>query len=140
MFTQLKKDQLLARKNKETVKAKLLTTLISDAAMIGKNDGNREPTESEIIALIKKYIKNAEETLLHSENVDTVQELTILESYLPHQLSDDEIWDIVRDVSKELNLTEVKQMGLVMKHLKQNYDGQFDGASASRIAKEHLSS
>lgn len=140
MLQQLKNDQLQARKNKESVKAKLLTILISDAVMIGKNDGNREPTESEIIALIKKYIKNAEETLTYSDNVDTVQELAILESYLPHQLSDDEIWDIVREVSKELNLTEIKQMGLIMKHLKEDYDGQFDGAVASRIAKEHLSS
>lgn len=138
MLTQLKADQLAARKAKQTVRAKLLTTLISDAEMIGKNDGNRETTESEVIALVKKYIKNAEEVLLHGNNAETVEELAILEGYLPTQLNDDQIEVIVQQVIEEQSLTEPKQMGLIMKHLKQNYDGQFDGAAAARIAKEQL--
>lgn len=140
MLAQLKADYLQARKKRDHVMIGLLSALISDAQMIGKDDGGRQPTDTEIITLIKKYIKNAEETLMHAKDNNTVVvELAVLESYLPAQLSDDDIWDIVRAVSEELNLDSPKQMGLLMKHFKENYGGQFDGASAARIAKEHLS-
>lgn len=139
MLTRLKADFLRARKDRKQVIIGLLSILISDAQMIGKNDGDRQVTDSEIIALVKKYIKNTEETLMHTDNVDVVLELAILEAYLPTQLTDDDIWNIVRNVSEEQNLNSPKQMGLIMKYFKENHDGEFDGASAARIAKEHLS-
>ena len=48
LFSQIKADQLAARKAKDGLKATLLTTLIGELTAIGKNDGNREVTDAEV--------------------------------------------------------------------------------------------
>ena len=59
----VKKAQLQARKEKRAVDASTLTTLIGEAEMIGKNDGNRASTDAEVVTVIKKFVKNIDETL-----------------------------------------------------------------------------
>ncbi len=139
MLAQIKADYLQARKDRDTVMVKLLSTFINDAEMIGKNDGGREVTESEVVALLKKYIKNLEETLAVVQDENTVLEKGMLETYLPTQLSADDITAIVLDQIEVEGYDSPKQMGAIMKFLKQNYDGQFDGKVASQIAREQLS-
>jgi hypothetical protein len=53
----IKADQVQARKAR-SASASILTTLIGEAEMIGKNAGDRESTDEEVIAIIKKFIKN----------------------------------------------------------------------------------
>lgn len=145
LLTQIKQDQLQARKDKDQVKVGILTTLVSEAAMIGKNDGNRESTDAEVIATIKKFIKNTDETisLLEKEHGDLVakplREREILMSYLPHQLTDEELLISIDEIITELQIDSLKGMGLVMKTLKERYEGQFDGKTASALVKERLS-
>ena len=62
LIQDIKSASLVARKARETKKAESLITLYSEASMIGKNDGNRESTDAETIAVIKKFIKNIDET------------------------------------------------------------------------------
>ena len=59
----INQDRNEARKMKYTATATLLTTLYSEAQMVGKNDGNRETTDAEVVAVIKKFVKNIDETL-----------------------------------------------------------------------------
>lgn len=138
MLATLKADYLEARKQRDTVMTKLLSTFINDAEMIGKNDGGREVTESEIVALLKKYIKNLTETLEVSGDETTRIEIGLLQTYLPTQLSEDEISRILLDQIEENGFDSPKQMGQLMKFLKENYDGQFDGKRASQLARELL--
>ena len=63
LMDQIKADQVSARKQKMTAVASLLTTLIGEAEMVGKNAGNRAPTDAEVQAVIKKFIKNLDETI-----------------------------------------------------------------------------
>ncbi len=130
----LKDDQLTARKARETVKASLLTTLIGEAAVIGKNDGNRNTTDAEIVAVIKKFIKGINETLNHTVNLDNFIELQaekyILESYLPKQMTKEEILDVLR--------FEVKNKSILMKFLKDNYASKYDGKVAAQAVDEYL--
>lgn len=146
LLTTLRADQLTARKSKDTVKASLLTTLIGEAAMVGKNDGNRESTDSEVTAVIKKFVKNARETLNALGGVEggiAMQynaELAILETYLPKQLSEDELKTIVGNLKSELNVQDVKGKGLIMKALKERHDGQYDGKLAAQVVDTALKS
>lgn len=132
LLQQIKKDQLQARKSKEALKVKLLTTLLAEAAKPGLDDGKRESTDAEVIGVIKKFIKNANETLKHCEDQEVVFELSILETYLPQQLDEDSLRSII---AANDDLTNV---GQIMKFLKDNYNGLYDGKLASTIAKEHF--
>jgi uncharacterized protein YqeY len=129
------KDSLLqARKSRDTLSSALLSTLLGEALMIGKNDGNRESTDAEVIKVIKKFIANNEETIkLTGPNAKLGAEIVTLESFLPAQLSADELDRIISDLILKGN-----NMGQVMKLLKEQYAGTYDGAAASALIKAKL--
>ena len=68
------------------------------------------------------------------------KEIEIINTFLPKQLNAEEIKKIIEKCIKDFNFTSVKQMGLIMNHLKSNYAGVIDMALAGKLAKELLSS
>lgn len=143
LLSEIKKDQLQSRKDKNAVVTAILTTLIGEASMAGKNDGNRESTDLEVVVVIKKFIKNINElaSAVGEGNhgyIDAIAERQILESYLPSQLSEDEISDIALKQISYLEEASPKSMGKIMSYLKTNYAGQYDGKLASKIVKDLL--
>jgi uncharacterized protein YqeY len=135
---QIKTDQLEARKQKDGIRASLLTTLIGEATSVGKNDGNRETTDAEVVAMIKKFIKNIDETLKVTDSHQFRTERTILAALLPSQLTKEQLLPIIADLSAEVGATTPKDMGKVMKVLKERYDGQYDGGTASALIRQAL--
>lgn len=145
LLQQIKQTQLQARKAKDAVTAASLTTLIGEAEMVGKNNGNREVTDAEVVAVLKKFIKNVEETWrLAAEhgNHTTAERLhdekLLYSSFLPKQLSNGELKQVLVALTTELNANTLREMGKVMKVLKERYDGQYDGAAASTMIKGML--
>jgi len=65
LMEQIKTAQVTARKT-GAQEASLLTTLLGEAAMVGKN-ANRETTDQEVVAVVKKFVKNIDENY-HSTN------------------------------------------------------------------------
>lgn len=133
----IKTDQIAARKSKDTISANVLTTLIGEAEAIGKNNGNRETTDAEVSALVKKFTNNISETLkvLDINDIRVVilsTEQRILRKYLPVQLTSDDLTAIIQTLVTELNASK-KDMGKVLGKLKQQYAGQYDGAIAATI-------
>lgn len=95
LLGELRKMMMKAKLEKDTVKGNLLSTLVAEAVMVGKNDGNRETTDAETVAMIKKFLKNVNETLTLMEEVgkdktQVLREKEILESLLPKQLDEAE--------------------------------------------------
>lgn len=132
LLKKIKADQLAARIVKDGIKTALLTTLIGDAEMVGKNAG-RETTDDEVVAVIKKFLKNNLEFQKHvpEGDIGLFTEQTILESYLPQQLTEINLQMII---FKEFGDIELKsKKGVIMKFLKENYAGQYDGAVASKV-------
>lgn len=142
LVQKIKADQLVARKSRATVVASLLTTLLGDIQTISKNDGDREPSDAEVVALIKKYIKNMTDTItkLSDDAVirSIVVERDVLTAYLPKQLSKDELLLAIIGIAEEQDVHTLRQMGVVMKVLKERYDGQYDGVVASALIKTVL--
>lgn len=68
------------------------------------------------------------------------QEITVIEEFLPKQLSEEEIRHVAISVIKEKGAQSPKDMGIVMAVLKETYVGQMDFALASRLVKELLTS
>lgn len=145
LITNIKAASLQARKDRNAPKAALLSTLLGEVQMIGKNNGNRETTDGEAIAVIKKMMNNTSETinvLFNSSNTDQLEqlseELTVLESFLPLQLSSTELSIAIGQAIAQSGATSIKEMGKVMKILKQHHEGLFDGTEASKQIKEKL--
>lgn len=130
MIDRIKQDQLDARKRylksknyEDDLETKLLTTLIGEAQMPGKN--------KDIFKLIRKYIKNANEVLKLGDEYQIARansEIKILNSYLPTQLTEDELTNIILDIDS-------KNIGYVMKELNKKHKGEFDGRLAIDIIK-----
>jgi uncharacterized protein YqeY len=96
LIEKIKHDQLVARKNRDQIESTLLTTLIGEADMVGKNNGNRDPFDEEVISVVKKFLKGVNETIaiLEKSGRDVSQfekEREILDSYLPTQLTKEKI-------------------------------------------------
>lgn len=139
LLSQIKSDQLAARKNREALKASLLTTLLGEAQVIGKNDGNRESTDAEVTAVVKKFVKNLGDVLTVTEQESSahqkaLMEKSILESYLPTQLTGAALDFAITSITEEVG-NKKSDMGKVMQALKAKYDGQYDGKEASNIVK-----
>lgn len=129
LMEQIKTQQIAARKAGDP-KASLLTTLLGEAAMVGKNAG-RETTDAEVVAVVKKFIKNVDETIaaLQARNqlfADFAVEREVLEQFLPMQLSEAALIEVAKCQ---------ENMPAFMKHLKENFAGKYDGKLAATVAK-----
>ncbi len=137
LITKIKADQLQARKDRNSLKSTILTTLIGEASIIGKNGGNREVTDQEVITVIKKFIKSIDDTLnyLGVASSFTVQyqvvasEKAMLEKYLPSQMTEEELIQAIAEV-------KFAPKGIIMKFLKDNFAGKYDGKLASKVIDE----
>lgn len=142
LLPMIRRDQIQARKNRDT-SATLLTTLLSEAGIVGKNDGGRESTDAEVVAVVKKFIKNNNEmmSLVNKESYAFLTakiENALLEQYLPSQLSEDELNSLIQHQIDELIDVNPRAMGSIMKFLKENYTNQYDGGLASKLIREAL--
>ena len=142
---QLKNDMKEAMKAKDKVKLstiRMIMSLIKNAEI----DKRGELTDEEIIGLLQKYAKQRKESIEMYEKggrQDLVEkekaELAIVESYLPEQLDENEIKNIVKSTIEEVGASSVKDMGKVMKAVMPKLRGRADGSVVNRIVKELLS-
>lgn len=140
LLSTIKQQQVQARLARESATASTLTTLLGEASAVGKNDGNRETSDDEVVAVIKKFIKNIDETIssMVERNLDHssfTAERALLESFLPKQLTADELEVIVAEFISDEGLSGARNMGVVMKHLQTEYAGKYDGKVASTVVR-----
>lgn len=143
LLSTIRSDQILARKVGNRVESSILTTLLGEAVAVGKNDGNRETTDVEVIKTVQKFVKNINETIGSLKSDDPrvtvlMIERDVLEKYLPKQLSANELRQTVQTLVDGLTEKSPKQKGVIMKALRDQYDGQYDGKLASDIVSELL--
>lgn len=132
LFEQIKKDQLQARKDKNTTATSALTCVIGDAQQMAK-----DPTNDQVVAVIRKHIKNMTETLNHGLALDAhtciSNEIKCLTKYLPAGFTDQAIGQIVANaliLNDDINIGMI--MGLVKKQA-QIQGKMFDGAQVKRV-------
>ncbi len=145
MYTaRLRADKMAALKEKDTVKNKVITLLLSGLTYKHKELG-RDCTEQECLDVIAKELKQEREALdLSKDRADKVAELeaeiAILESYLPKQMSAEEVAAVVTELVAQAGLeTTVKNKGMIMKtvmgELKGKADGKVIGAAVDALLK-----
>ncbi len=132
----IRKDMQNAKIAKETVKANLLSTLYAE--MFTQSKSGKEMTEDDEFKIIRKFIKNADETMSFSISDDAknklIEEKKILGAYLPTQLGKEEIEKIVTGL-----IGEGKTMKEIMPYFKEKYNGLYDGRMVSELIKSKTS-
>ena len=141
IITKIKEDLDSSRRSKDTKTLTILTTLYAECAMVGKNKRNGDPTDEETISVIRKFKLNLTE-LQQAKNQpmeDISFELSLYDKYLPSALTIDELKAIIDQYVNDIPEVSPKYMGSVMKKLKQEYMGRYDGLTASQLTKQLLS-
>ena len=109
----------------------------SDATEIG--DGEIESMLQTMVKQrresIEMYVKGDRQELADKE----AEEITVIEQFLPNQLSDGDVEKAVAAVVADLDAQSLKDMGRVMGTLRERHAGQMDFGKAGSIAKKALS-
>ena len=139
------KEQLKASMKKGDKKNVLAIRNILEKIKNVQVDSKEELKENQIIKIIAKHAKQLRESIVQFENGNRLdlaekeqEELKIAEKFLPAQLSENEIKDIVINVIKDLNVTQMSDMGKVMKAVIDQTKGNADGKIISNLVRESL--
>ncbi len=119
---------------------------IKAAILLMKTDGSGEAiTPEREVQLLQKMIKQRQDSLLiyqQQNRPDLAQkeeeEMVVIQTYLPAQLSDEELSVRIRAIIAEVGATSVKDMGKVMGMATKSLAGQADGRAISAKVKELL--
>lgn len=149
LLEKIRADYIAARKaaiadKSQSEKVALLSTLVGEVTRVGKDAGNRETTDAETLAVVKKFVKNAEQTRADLEkfgrDTGSIQaEVAVLTSYLPAALPVAEVEKAVEEIVAGLEDPKAKSaIGAVNKALKERFGDAFDGSSMVPIVKRIL--
>lgn len=138
-------DLKQAIKNQEQIKVSVLR-LLEAALQNAEIKKNREKlTEDEVLKVIKSEVKKREEAIqIYKENAKEDQaakessEVEILKEYLPEQLSEDKIKEIVDKIKQEQGIDDPKDFGKLMGAVMKESGGQADGGLVKKLVTETL--
>ena len=122
---------------------RLIIAAIKDRDIVVRTEGNQNGiSEADIISLLKKMQKQREESIqlyTKGNRMDLVQseedEIKIIKQFLPKQMNDDEIKNLVKEAIKLKNAKSIRDMGKVMTYLKENYSSNMDFSKAGKFLK-----
>ncbi len=124
---------------------KNVVTLVRAAILQYEKDNLKEADEEIIIELISKQVKQRKDALADFEKAgredliaQTNRELEILLSYLPRQLSAEELEEIVKEAIERLGIDSKKGMGALMKDVMPKIKGMADGKAVNAAAAKFL--
>ena len=97
---------------------------------------------TDILSTLVKQRREAAEAFREGDRLELAEkeeaELVVLQSFLPEQLSEDEVRELVDSVVTELGASSMKDMGAVMKVLTDKTRGRADGKLVSDLVKKRL--
>lgn len=135
-------------KNKDmtTVGAvRLIIAGMKDKDVDARGKGQKEASEADIMSLMQNMIKQRKDSIKiyvdgkRQDLADKEQiEINVIETFLPKQMSDDEIENSIKSVIAEVDASSIKDMGKVMAELKSKFAGQMDFGKASGVIKSLL--
>lgn len=138
----LQKDLVAAMKNKsesQVVSIRAVKTAIQNEKT---NGAYHELTDDDVLKIIRKQVKEREDSAavyIEAKRIDLAEKEILeakflKETYLPAQLSESDVRTAVEGIMNDVG----KNMGAIMKVLKEKYPNQVDGKQASVIIKEML--
>ena len=124
----------------------LLAAIISKEKEKQYKTNNPELSDEEIIGVVISEIKKRKDAIVLYEKGNRPElaekeknEITVLQKYLPEQISADELKKMIEESVKKVEAKEIKDMGKVMQDLAPKVKGKADNSEISKIIKEILS-
>ena len=113
-----------------------------EISLRGKQDAL---TDSDILSLLQSLVKQRKDSIEAFEKAnrnDLIEneqnEIKVIEMFLPKQMDEDETTLIIKNMIQENNYTSLKEMGALMKIIKEKYTGKIDMGLVGKIAKSLL--
>lgn len=140
----LQEDLKSSMKNKDAIK-KSVITLIRSSIKQYEVDNRVELQDDEIVDLIAKQLKqtrDSREEFAKAGRDDLVSkaeaEIEVLKEYLPQQLSEEELNEIVISIISEVGATSMKDMKKIMTSIMPKVKGRADGKLINELVKKNL--
>jgi uncharacterized protein YqeY len=134
------------RKPRAVATVRLILAALKDRDIAAREKGIKDGVSDEEILMllqsmvrqrrdsIKLYEKGGRQELADQE----AEEILIIESFLPKQMTDEEIKAAITEILAAVSATSIKEMGKTMSALRERYAGQMDFGRASALVKEML--
>ncbi len=138
------KQSMLA---KDALKTSVLRMLISAIGYseIQKGGAGYMATDEDVMSVIQKEVKQRKDSIEQFTNAQRLdladketKELEILKTYLPEQMGENQIREIVNETIRQIGATTVADMGKVMGALMPKVKGKADGTIVSKLVQEAL--
>lgn len=143
MKNKLNADLKSAMKNREMLRLDIIRLVKKNIQELETSVGhNGEATDVEVLKIISKLVKQGKDSAEQYKSANRMdlcdremEQVAILEEYLPKQMTDDEI---AVEIDKVMSETGSTNMGALMKELNTRLAGRADGKTISRILKTKL--
>ncbi|HJV17282.1 MAG TPA: GatB/YqeY domain-containing protein [Bacillales bacterium] len=146
LLERLNNDMKQAMKNKEKDKLSVIrmikASLQNEAIKLGK----KELSEEEELTILSRESKQRKDSLHEFDKAgrkDLAEklraELTIVELYMPKQLSEEELSEVVQETISEIGANSKADMGKVMAAIMPKVKGKADGSLVNKLVQQHLS-
>jgi uncharacterized protein YqeY len=127
---------------------RLISAAIKDRDIAARAEGNDEGVgDDELLAILGKMTRQRSESAKTYEEAGRIdlaerelEEITVIEEFLPRQLDDDEVDAAIDTAITTVGAASIRDMGKVMGELKGKYTGQMDFGSVGAKVKGKLSS
>jgi len=146
LLERLNIDMIQAMKNKEKDKLTVIRMVKASLQNEAIKLGTKELSEDVELTVLSREVKQRKDSLHEFDKagrqdlVDKLHtELAVVELYLPKQLSEEELADIVKETISEVGAKSKTEMGKVMAAIMPKVKGKADGSLVNKLVQQHLS-
>ncbi|MEE8394186.1 MAG: GatB/YqeY domain-containing protein [Rhodospirillales bacterium] len=140
------KTSMKAKEKRNVATLRLILAALKDRDIAARSKGNLDGvSDDEILSMLQSMIKQRRESIGFYEKGGRLElakqeneEIEIIESFLPEQLGEKEMTEVIEATIKELKAGALKDMGRTMAALKENYSGRMDFSKAGAMVKDRL--
>lgn len=143
--SQIDQDLITAMKSQNTLEVSVLRMVKSALKNIAI-EKNKELDESEAIQVLRKEIKKRNESIELYQQTNRLdlaenesQEKSIIEKYVPAEMSSDQINQIIDEVIAQIGSNSLSDFGKIMPEVMKKTNGNASGGEVSKLVKEKLS-
>ena len=140
------KTALKAKEARTVSTVRLILAALKDRDIAARSKGNQDGIDEDgVLSLLQSMIKQRRDSIKLYEKGGRLElaqqegeEIEVIETFLPEQLSDEDLASAVSTAITEVDATTLKDMGKTMAALKTKYAGQMDFSKASALVKSQL--
>ncbi|WP_145636797.1 GatB/YqeY domain-containing protein [Neorhizobium alkalisoli] len=139
------KESMKAKDARRLSTVRLIQTAVKDRDIANRGTGKDEASDDDILQILQKMVKQREESAKIYDEAGRAElasqereEIEIIRSFMPEQLSDEKVSEIIKGVIAEIGAEGMRDMGKVIAALRERYAGQMDFAKASGMVKDLL--